>query len=215
MSDDFVPRTMPDAEEIVGWVWHSNFFVNAKILPYRSNLEQDSQTAMQTWREICRAEAPPQSKFPTRFYWNEPGKHRKVPGHLTRAAATYVISAEAADIFRRFNLGRTALYPARFYETDCETALPGEYFCISFGETKDGVIVERSDVEERYGRMQFPGKAYETTFVLRETALSGCDLWLDGVVEACCFMSERLADALREAGIDKAFELTRSPVVAT
>ena len=37
--------------------------------------------------------------------------------------------------------------------------------------SKDGVIVERSDVEERYGGIEFPGLAYETTFVLREAAM--------------------------------------------
>ncbi len=214
MSDDFTPRTLPDADEIVGWVWHSNLFINAERLHYYDNLEQDSQTVMQTWREICRAEAPAQSKFPTSFYWNEPGKRRKTPGHLT-SCTFYVVSAEAAEVFRRFDIGRTALYPTRFTEADRETALPGEYFCISFGETKDGVIVERSDVYERYGGIEFPGQANETTFVLRDAALPGCDLWLDSVVGACCFMSERLASALREARIDKAFELTKCPVVKT
>lgn len=212
-NDDIeAPRAIAE-DEIVGTVWHSNFFVKAAVLPYTCDLSQaDPRTAMDIWREILRAQAPEQAKFPDQMYWNKPERRRKVPGHLTRCDY-YVISGAAAEVFGRFDLRGTRLFPVRFFESDRETPLPGDHFCVSFGETKEGVIVDLSDVEERYGKMQPPPEAYDGCFTLRKSALGGCDLWLDSVVSASCFMSDGLASALVDAGIDTAFALTKCNVI--
>lgn len=125
----------------------------------------------------------------------------------------WVVSKAAADVLARFNLGNGALYPVKVLEKDRETPIGSEWFCLNFGNTKDGVIVSQSvPMRETY----IPGgkKAWrlknvlaDNDLVVSNTVIGGPDIWVDPQLAYSFFMSESLGKALRLAKADKGFLL--------
>ncbi len=194
-------------------VWFSDMLTLAEILPYTHAIsEADHKVGLGITINVTRGVPQGPECFPEDRFWFEKSRKVKAPRHVTRCAG-YVVSEPVAEILNKFDLGRTRLYPTRFFEYDRKTPVPGRYFSLSLGETKDGVIVERSRLDEAYGGgLTGPPDPTDGDFVLRPSVLKGPDMWVDTGVQRALFLSGPLVVALRAAKLDKQFLLSRCTV---
>lgn len=136
--------------------------------------------------------------------------------HLFFAGSYWGVSKAAADVLRQFDLGGGALYPVRFLKKDRNTPVPGEWFCLNFGNTKAAFLPE----ESHRVRAASGGKQWTAPFVPRDgdiavgsLACAGPDIWTDPKVRDAFFLSDALRAALKKAKADKGFFLTKCRVV--
>ena len=140
--------------ELDGTIWLSYMFTKAESL-YRYTYPfpdgYDPMSADNPWVKTVKGIPQGPDLFPTEIYWKEKGSRAKPPGHVSRAGA-YIISEAVAEVLRNFDLGQTRLYPTRFFEFDQKTPLPGQYYCLAIGETKRGIVIEKSKTQDSYPR---------------------------------------------------------------
>ena len=196
-----------------GTIWFSYMFTMAESLPYTYPLpdDHDPMSPDDPWVKTVKGIPQGPDFFPTKFYWKEKGRRPKPPGHLCRPDV-YIVSEQVAEVFRNFDLGQTQLYPTRFFEFDQKTPLPGQYYCLAIGETKRGIIIEKSRTQDSYPRgtaRAAPSTPEDGDLVVRKSALDGADIWVDSEVHLAPFLSGRLVQALRVAKLDKPFYLTK------
>lgn len=138
--------------------------------------------------------------------------------HLFRATAGFwFVSEQCAEVFRRFDMGQGALYPVEVFELDGETPVKDRYFCLNFGNSKD-VFVPGDAKSLRKSRMNQQRRilmafAVDGDVTVTSAALIGPDLWCAPHLLQAFFLSNRLAEALRQAGCDKPFFLRRCTLV--
>jgi hypothetical protein len=141
---------------------------------------------------------------------------RKLPD-LANAGGFWTVSAAVADVLRRVELGRTSLYPTKAFRYDRRTRLEGEYFCLNFGERKTAFLPEQSPrAEKPYPNediWKLPLAPNDSDIAVGQAALSGADLWVDPQVRNAFFLSDRLVQALKAAGLARRFGLFRCRVV--
>jgi hypothetical protein len=128
-----------------------------------------------------------------------------------------VATAEAAAVLRQFDLGGCKLHPVEVLMEDRKTPLPGSYFLLNFDSWKDVFLRDQSpDFPEMRGAkdMWRPGtRTKEDVVVLSSAANEGADLWWCPKIYGAFFLSDRLVQALRKAGVDKPFTLRRCLIV--
>jgi hypothetical protein len=196
-----------------GTVWFSNLLFGAPKFSYVHPIsERNREENSDIWRKNCRGIPQPCEKFSGEHFWGSVGRIRESPGHVSRCCYSYVVSEPVAAILRQFDLGHTRLYPTRFFEADRMTPIPGQYHCISFGETRESIIVERSKLTEKYKSLHPPFRLTDSTFVVRASSLNGTDLWFDTAVRRTLLLKGSLVAALRTAKVDTAFHLTQCVV---
>lgn len=154
------------------------------------------------------------------FAWRGPkdgGKPRtqRLP-HLTNSGFWFV-SSDAAEVLRQFDLGDCKLHPVAVLMEDRKTPLPGSYFLIEFDSWKDVFLADHSPnvaFMEGSTKRRMP---YFTTeddaAALSAAALIDADIWWNPLVLGAFFLSDRLAQALRAAKVDKPFALRRCRIV--
>lgn len=138
---------------------------------------------------------------------------------IFRAGDVWVVSAAAADVLRRFDLGNGGLYPVKVMKADHVTPVGGEWFCINFGNRKSAIVPDKSpNMMHQYIRNG--EKGWFPNFVTKDgdvavsrTALSGPDIWIDPDVGDAFFISDALAKALKKAKVDKGFFLSKCRVI--
>jgi hypothetical protein len=202
------------------FVWVSSFRKAPElIIPWLTDRthgpDGDQKKGLPTGRSTWAGEVPANTELPTAIWPKD--SRRKAPPHLFIARAFVFVSARAAEILRQFDLGAGKLTPVRALGADRTTHNPGHYFCWVFGNTKHAIdldgskLDEHSDPRERgYGFL-----GYDTAdgdIWVGETALSGADVWFDPGLADAIFLSAGLGDALRDAGLGKAFRLHRASV---
>lgn len=127
----------------------------------------------------------------------------------------YFVRSESAEILRRFDLGQGALYPTQLWHPDRKTPVPGECFYLSQGNRKDAFLLERSPEAERIpgDRWLPPPNPVGNELMFSEAALIGPDIWWDPKIAAYYFISNRLAQALKQARLARDWMLLRCPVI--
>lgn len=131
----------------------------------------------------------------------------------------WVASQAAADVFSQFDLGNGALYPVKVLKKDRQTPVGGDWFCINFGNRKDGVLVPDSvPMRETYvygGKKAWRLKSVlaDNDLAVRKPAQDWPDIWIDPQIAYSFFLSERLGNALRSAKADKGFLLHKCRVI--
>jgi len=202
-------------------VWISRAFEDStRAKSFTSNTYiEDKQKAFDAARRYRRGEPMPAERFPSELYANYPSWENRQP-HLFQAGGAWIVSEECAEVLRRFDLGKTALYPVRIFQQDRTTRVEGEYFCLAFGETKTAFLPEHSPKVEQYGPGTRNPEMWWQRWTLEyddlavsETALSGTDLWIDTQFNGAFFLSDRLAKALRAAKVSRPFGLRRCRVI--
>lgn len=172
-------------------------------------------------RASGRGEPIPPGLLPKAFFaWRGPHDERKpltkrLP-HLTLSDFWFV-SSEAADVLRRFDLGGCKLHPVDVLMEDRKTPLPGSSFILDFDSWKDVFLPNQSPnvammTGSKTRRMPHLSTADDAA-ALSTDALHGTDIWWNPLLLGAVFLSDRLVQALRAAGVDKPFSLRRCRIV--
>ena len=137
----------------------------------------------------------------------------------------YAVKGRLADVLSRFDLGEGGgLVPYTIYEADETTPLPGPFFLLNFGSRKDSFLPEHSNAKSIEQRVVDPEiqrpiwsiKSWvaDDDIALSAAALGGSDLWHETTIRSEMFMSDRLVEGLRSAGITIDFCLHRCRIMA-
>ena len=143
---------------------------------------------------------------------------KKIPD-LISAQAHWIVSARAADVLGRFDLGGGALYPVRegVYQKDRATRVAGEFFCWIFGNSKSAFAPEQTPRKRPFGvaglSWKMPLMLVDGEIAVDSRALAGADVWVDPQLFQSLFLSGSLGDALSTAGLGEAFRLRRCTLV--
>ncbi|WP_129140055.1 imm11 family protein [Modicisalibacter coralii] len=202
-------------------VWATNIFTNSDLIYafFADNYLEDEDAAWDAMKRANRGEPLPVERFPREMYvMSQYNKYKKLP-HIFKAGGFWVVSQRFAEVLRRFELGKTALYPVRLFQHDRTTPFDGEYFCLAFGETQDTFVPEESprirkvpfrktDIWEPKHTDNDYGLAFE------KTVLQGVDLWMDKKMEDVFFLSDRLYQDLNAEKLAKPLAPYRCRVVS-
>lgn len=127
----------------------------------------------------------------------------------------WVVSKAAADVLRQFDMGGGGLYPVRILKNDRTTLVPGEYFCLNFGNVKDTFLPDQSEKILPFVRdiwsVMAGAKDWDLCFGIQ--SINGPDIWLDPKVDDAFLLSAALGLALKKAKADKGFFLKKCRVV--
>ncbi len=129
----------------------------------------------------------------------------------------WIVSRKAADIISMFDLGDGGLYPVQIFQSDRTTPVEGEFLCLNVGAQKSAFLPEKSPRVAKWNPelpwWTLPSKDKDDAASVSSTALHGPDIWWDRAIDSGFFLSGPLGDALKKAGMAKAFRLYRCPVV--
>lgn len=205
------------------YVWMSTAPAHASNLrPLLNDISEKDRERFDAARSKIKAGEPIVAEdCPTHIFGapNARGKDYNFPDLFT-GYGYWVVSARAAEVLRRFDLGGGGLYPVRITEKDRQTEVPGPWFCINFGNLKRAFLPQgSSNMQEGYirnGRKGWFARAAmkDGDFAVSEAARSGPDIWIDHDVGDAIFLSGALGDALRKAKADRGFFMKKCRVAA-
>jgi hypothetical protein len=190
---------------------------------FRSALKNEPRPAGFSNTEINEAndsnlkgEPLPRSRFPEALFHLRPQKYAKsVPPVLNPNCLC--LRGDAAEIFRRHDMGHGALYPVKLYEYDKTTLIRDDIFVLNIGNEKDTLIVEQSPGLVRpnsQGTKFYTDDDPTAKYVARREVLDGPDIWADPKVWDVFFLSDRLVQALTAAKMKRYFFLVACDVAA-
>lgn len=163
---------------------------------------------------------PPEFLPKTLFAWRgSPVSSKPLTKRLPHLCNSdfWFVSTETADVLRRFDLGGSKLHPVEVLMEDRKTPVPGSYFILEFDSWKDVFVAEASpDIPMASGsktRRRPWLSTPDDAAALSRQALDGADLWWNPNIIRTFFLSDRLAQALRAAKVDKPFTLRRCRIV--
>ena len=200
-------------------VWATNCFTNSELMYAISSDKtlEDGRSAADTMERSEKGEPMPKERFPKEMYIDsESDEITSVPDIFT--SGFWVVSARFAAVLRRFDLGKTALYPVKLFQHDRKTPFEGEYFTLAFGEKKDTFVPGESPEA-----MKFPftkknlwvaslGRE-DNGLALSDDALQGVDLWMEKKIRHCFFISDRLVQALKTENLSQGLKPYRCRVI--
>lgn len=159
----------------------------------------------------------PEDVLPTRFQHSYRDSEMKPPAEGAFDVAGFVgCTGACADVIRQFDLGAGGVVPAQFFQFDDETPVPGEYFVLNYGAKKDAFLPNRSRrilQDPSFADRWEPDDPRDGDIAVSADADHGADLWIDPGLWRRFFVSDGLAAALKEAGFDTNFFMTRCHVV--
>lgn len=176
--------------------------------------EQRFELGIKATTMMLMGEIVPPEMLP-KVAWCDRAGTNKFPDFFS-ANGYWIVSRRAADIISRFDLGEGGLYPVEIFRKDRKTPVDGEYLCLNVGAQKLAFLPEQSPrVANRIPNYSWglPDREIDNALHVSTAALVGPDLWYDPHVYNGFFMSALLGDALKKAGMAKAFRLYRCPVV--
>lgn len=208
-------------KNIIGYVWYSQK-QHYKTIRYRTFSagpdHREPPDVIEVMNKDTMQQFLSEDDMPQDIYTVEDeNAHKKNPKHVFSFGFT-VISEECAQVLRRFDLGQGALVPVRLWRQDRTTRIPGEFFYLTHGNRKAGFLHEHSPKAREWpggGSSVWsprPNPVDDQMFYSRE-ALEGVDLWCDDLTYRGVMVSDRLAQALNEAGVAKDWLLLRCPVI--
>ena len=145
----------------------------------------------------------------------------KTPPPLFRGyCGVPILTAACAEVLRRFDLGRTTLHPIELLKQDRKTpVLKGDYVGMLPGEYRERVVPQATSLRLKHVGGTTPPR-YNTycdvtddAIALSPEALEPPDLWIDRRLIDRMFVTDRLGEALVEAGWRDVMKLTRCRVV--
>lgn len=143
--------------------------------------------------------------------WIEPLEARHL-APMCRIEYDYLLSAESAAVFARFNLGRSTFKRVPVVKQNGEE-IPGEWTFLHIGERKDTIVPTQKDEMRLLSRKATtvggPMWVQENCIPVEPSATAGVDLWRDPIWADAIFMSAPLANALEGLGLAKPWFLAR------
>jgi hypothetical protein len=129
------------------------------------------------------------------------------------------VNAVAAAVLRQFDLGDGALYPVEVRKSDATTSFEGEWHTWIFGNQKETANFEASSGLREFSSMpddpwrKLPFKPANGDLAVSHKALDGADVWVEKNLFQSVFVSAALGNALKSAGLARAFRLAKARVV--
>jgi len=203
------------------YIWISNVLADPDLVLMMETdvVAQDANRAIEAITLLKAGKAVHEDLCPKQV-WGGEGAGWVQPAPDLFLANTYpIVSDKAADVLRRFDLGEGALYPVdAVHQKDRTTRIPGNFFCWIFGNSKSAFAAEESPDARPFagpnsGRWKMPFVHQDDQLAASRSALAGPDVWVDPTLFKSVFVSGRLGDALGEAGLRKAFRLSRCRVL--
>lgn len=205
-------------------VWLSRFPVDStRTKPFKSDVWlKDKDRAFANFK-IQRCATPlSAADLPKEMYFDGYRLNASKFPEFFQGGGFFVMSRALKEVFVAHDLGKTTFKPVTLYARNRKTLIPGEWFTINFGETKDSYLPEKS--EGSYsgnwidGTWEIPptAAAEDDVVALAPAALSGVDFWKEETVPSSVFFfSDRLAKALKDAKLAKWFRLKRCRIDQT
>lgn len=202
-------------------VWISDVLADPDLVLLMETdvVAQDANRAIEAINLLKAGKAVPEGLCPKEVWAGEAAEWVQRAPDLFLANTYPIVSEKAADVLRRFDVGEGALYPVdAVFEKDRTTRIPGNFFCWIFGNSKSAFAAEESPDARPFagpnsGRWKMPFVHKDDQLAVSRSALAGPDVWVDPTLFKSVFVSGRLGDALGEAGLRKAFRLSRCRIV--
>lgn len=197
------------------YVWLSSAMQDSTLIQrVKTDISTNNADGSLEAIELNQKGLPAPSEFCPQKIWGDGAAptFKKMPD-LFCARGHWIVSENAAEIIRQFDLGCGALYPVieGIFQSDSTSRVPGNYFCWIFGNTKSAFLSEYS---KNVGAPAVPGlwrdmpwKLQDGDIAVSQAALAGPDVWLDKMLFKSVFLSGPLGDTLERANLGKGFRL--------
>jgi hypothetical protein len=168
-----------------------------------------------------RGQSVPEDMCPKKIWGDDHAARFKTIPHLISAQCHWIVSAQAADVLRQFDLGGGAIYPVTdgIFQKDQVTRVLGDCFCWIFGNSRTAFLEQHSPAAKPMSGAdtrdwcKMPYDLVDDDIAVSGAAQDGPDVWVDPLLFQSLFLSGRLGDALEAAGLRKAFRLFRCRVI--
>lgn len=203
-------------------VWASNAMINPAMLrPFSNCFDDGSEKGRDLYTKGYRGNNAGESLsadyFPPEiFVSKDADRDYEKLAELFFAGSYWVVSGEVADVMRQFDMGQGHLYPTEVFRKDRKTPIGDKWFCLNFGNVKQALLPDQSLGLRPLG----PSKTFwmlsdlsDNSIALNNTALNGPDIWVDAIFGNVFFVSSRLSNALKMAGVSRAFGLKKCRVI--
>ena len=181
---------------------------------YVNNENAATSYAENAWALVRKIEAGApalKGELPARLFHSRQADFReKLPPFFH--SSLMVINRKAADVVRSHNIGDAIISPVELYQNDQTTRISGDYFVLCPGNPTKTIDLENTKgVKKRYPRQELyklPLFFDDNSVITLSKGEISHDIWVDPLISGGpFFMSDRLADALENAGLRKAFRL--------
>lgn len=131
----------------------------------------------------------------------------------------WIVSTAVADVMRQFDMGQGGFYPVRVLKKDRRTPFNGEWFCLNFGNVKKAYLGGGRDptphITKGFMRHAMPSThlIQDNMLMVNADALVGPDIWVDPQIYDTFFVSDRLAQGLKGAGLARAFGFKKCKII--
>lgn len=142
--------------------------------------------------------------------WDEEGNVLTEPvtsNHLApmcRIESDYLLSAESAEVFSRFDLGKSTLRRVPVVKQG-GGEIPGDWYFLHIGERKEMLVPLKADKfrspSAKSTTVLGPMWIKENQLPVEAEAANGVAIWRDPIWDDAVFMSAPLANALEAAGL--------------
>jgi hypothetical protein len=168
--------------------------------------KNDKEHAIAIREKIRKGESLSSENFPQKIWGTPPATRRKYDFDLFHADGYWGVSAKAAEVLRRFDLGGGGLFPVELFKAkgvECDDANPisGEWYCWNFGNMKQSFIPEQSGKLFRAGEGKWDLSSQAEDFSVKLARSEGPDVWIDPALPRALFFSKDLGQALVDAGL--------------
>ncbi|MBX9860269.1 MAG: hypothetical protein K2Y20_11855 [Sphingomonas sp.] len=202
-------------------VWASTVMVSLSAkMPFENALvDVPRDPKLDTSRRNKAGEVLSAENFP-REVWGMPRLNQSRPlPDIFMGYGPWIVSKAAADVMRQFDMGQGGFYPVRVLKKDLKTPFDGEWFCLNFGNVKKAYMGGGRDptpyIPKDYISHTMPGSGIikDNMLMVNADALVGPDIWVDPQIYDTFFVSDRLAKALKEAGVARAFGFKKCKII--
>jgi hypothetical protein len=139
------------------------------------------------------------------------------------AGVGYIVDERVAEVLSDFDIGPGGMFPYPIYQADEETRITDRWQMLGLGAQKrsfQGDLSKHEFVEclvdgkgERDSIYMIGAPVEDDVLVASSAALQGADLWMEPELLDMFGFSDRLAQALKEAGLARWFDLQRARIV--
>lgn len=155
-----------------------------------------------------------QTLIPKILYGHNIRKDIELPSFCRTPEGYQIVNEECANILKKFRLGETAMYPLSFFDLALNEPVNDKtYYFLNIAEWRHYLLPEFSSSEldkkkyknEIYDSFRLYHSDYEDGAIAVSEQAINCDLdlWHDPALISSIFMSDKLKQALNEAGMEK------------
>jgi len=200
-------------------VWFSPAFTDPRLfLPFCNDVAEADQGKIVEVQKQLESGKPLAPESLPRSIWANEAENGSSKFHLPdlfMGFGVWVVSTRCAEVLRRFDMGAGGLHPVGVYQTDKTTPLGDGWFCLVFGNVKDGILPALSPNLTPNGgrRLALLGIGKDMGIALTSAVLAGPDIWIDVNLPNGFFVSGELAAALKKERCASGFSLRQCAVI--